>query len=151
MKILIDADASPVRNITTELAKIYHIDLIIVCNVHHMINTDYGKVITVDSGSDVADHEIVNLTKKGDLVITQDYGLASLILLKGAYVLHQDGWFYTADNIDTLLLQRHLSQKMRKAKKRHGHISKRKESDNQKFKEKLEIFLKNKSFKDVSK
>jgi len=141
MKILIDADASPVRNITTELAKEYGVDLIIVCNVHHMIQTDYGKVITVDAGSDVADHEIVRLTQKNDLVITQDYGLASLILLKGAFALHQDGWFYTGDNIDTLLLQRHLSQKMRKAKKRHGHIKKRTESDNEKFKETLNKFL----------
>ncbi|MDA3931753.1 MAG: YaiI/YqxD family protein [Tenericutes bacterium] len=141
MKILIDADASPVRSITTELAKEYKVDLIIVCNVHHMIQTNYGQVITVDAGNDVADHEIVRLTQKGDLVVTQDYGLASLILLKGAYALHQDGWFYTADNIDTLLLQRHLNQKMRKAKKRYGHISKRKESDNVKFKETLDGFL----------
>ncbi|MFP4478924.1 MAG: YaiI/YqxD family protein [Candidatus Izemoplasmatales bacterium] len=141
MKILIDADASPVRKITSELAKEYNIDLVIVCNVHHMIQTDYGRVVTVDAGSDVADHEIVRLTNKGDLVITQDYGLASLILLKGAYALHQDGWFYTADNIDTLLLQRHLSQKMRKARKRNGHIKKRTESDNEKFRKTLERFL----------
>lgn len=148
MKILIDADASPVRMITTELAKAYNIDLIIVCNVHHMIQTNYGKVITVDAGSDVADHEIVRLTTKGDLVVTQDYGLASLILLKGGYALHQDGWFYTADNIDTLLLQRHLSQKMRKARKRNGHIKKRTESDNEKFKETLENFLKTKKLEE---
>ncbi|MFW5794355.1 MAG: YaiI/YqxD family protein [Bacillota bacterium] len=141
MKILIDADASPVRDISIELAKKYSVELIIVCNVHHMINTDYGKVITVDSGKDVVDHEIIKLTKKDDLIITQDYGLASLALLKGANVLHQDGWFYTEDNIETLLLQRHLSQKMRQSKRRHGHISKRKESDNQKFKEALEKFL----------
>ena len=147
MKILIDADASPVRNITTESAKKYSIELVIVCNIHHMINTDYGKVITVDSGQDVADHKIIKLTKKNDLVITQDYGLASLALLKGANVLHQNGWFYTNDNIETLLLQRHLSQKMRKAKKRHGHISKRKEKDDQKFKKVLNDFLKN--YKDL--
>ncbi|QWB99895.1 YaiI/YqxD family protein [Mycoplasmatota bacterium] len=141
MKILIDADASPVRKITRDLAEKFHIDLVIVCNIHHMIETDYGQVITVDAGNDVADHEIVRLTDKGDLVVTQDYGLASLVLLKGAYALHQDGWFYTSHNIDMLLLQRQIGQKMRRAKKRYGHTSKRKEVDDIKFKETLEKFL----------
>ncbi len=144
MKILIDADASPVRSIVTELCKKYQLGLVIVCNVHHQIETDYGQVITVDSGRDMADHEIIKLTEKNDLIITQDYGLASLILLKKAYAMHHDGWFYTNDNIDMLLLQRQIGQKMRQAKKRHGHISKRKASDDLKFKEVLEKFIKEK-------
>ena len=141
MKIIIDADASPVRSITTQLAREYKIELVIVSNVHHMIESDYGEVIRVDSGNDVADHEIVKICQKGDLVVTQDYGLASLILLKGAYAIHHNGWFYTQDNIDMLLLQRQIGQKMRKAKKRYGHIPKRKASDDDLFKEKLEDFI----------
>ena len=141
MKILIDADGSPVRHIVEELAEKYHIELIIVCNIHHAILSAYGKVITVDSGNDITDQEIIKRTQENDLIITQDYGLASILLLKKAYVLNQDGWFYTNDNIDTLLLQRHLSQKMRKANRRHGQIAKRIEETNHLFKKVLEDFL----------
>lgn len=111
MKIIVDADASPVLNIVIELAKKYQIDLLIVSDYNHMIQSDYGEIKRVDKGQDQADHEIMSQTNSGDLVVTQDYGLASLVLLKKADVLNQNGWFYTQDNIDRLLMQRQISQK----------------------------------------
>lgn len=137
MKILIDADASPVRGLTVEIAKNHHIPVIIVCNFHHQIQSDYAKVIQVDAGRDMADNEIIKHTVKDDLVITQDYGLASIVLMKGAFVLHQNGWFYTNNNIDTLLMQRQIGQKMRKHHHKFSHTPKRKPSDDIKFKEVL--------------
>jgi len=141
MKILIDADASPVRTMTVEIAKAYNIPVVIVSNYHHQIASDYAKVIIVDSGRDMADNEIIKQTEAGDLVITQDYGLASIILMKKAYALHQNGWFYTENNIDMLLMQRQIGQKMRRSNHRYGHTPKRKESDDLKFKEQLIDFI----------
>ncbi|MFH5882412.1 YaiI/YqxD family protein [Liberiplasma polymorphum] len=143
MKIIIDADASPVRKIVVRLAKAYNIDLIMVSNVNHDINEDYGKVITVDQGFDSADHKIVGLTEKDDLVVTQDYGLASLVLNKQAYALHQDGWFFDKDNIDQLLMSRYLNQKLRKANKRLKPIPKRTNAQNKAFEKSLETFINN--------
>jgi len=142
MKIIIDADASPVVPIVEEVAKEYQIDLMIVSDINHFIQSEYGEVITVDAGFDQADHEIIKRVNQGDLVITQDYGLASLVLLKGAYALHQDGWFYTEKNIDGLLLQRQIGQKMRKAKKRYKQMPKRTQSVDDQFKQTLIDFLK---------
>jgi uncharacterized protein YaiI (UPF0178 family) len=142
MKILIDADASPVRNIAVEIAREYQIPVIIVSNYHHQISSDYAKVIKVDAGRDMADNEIIKQTQAGDLVITQDYGLASIILMKKAYALHQDGWFYTENNIDMLLMQRQIGQKMRRSNHRYGHTPKRKDSDDLKFKDQLIDFIK---------
>lgn len=141
MKIIIDADASPVKNIVIELAKKYGVPVIMVSNFNHNIVSDYAQVIIVDEGMDVADHEIVKQTEQNDLVITQDYGLASLILMKKADCLHQNGWFYTNENIDMLLMQRQISQKIRKSKQRNPHIAKRTEKDNTIFREKLEQYL----------
>jgi uncharacterized protein YaiI (UPF0178 family) len=143
MKILIDADASPVKNIIIDVAKKYKIKVIIVSNFNHNMVSDYAQIITVDEGKDMADHEIIKQTEKGDLVVTQDYGLASLILMKKADCLHQNGWFYTNDNIDMLLMQRQISQKIRRSKQKYTHIPKRTKEDDLLFKEKLEEYIKN--------
>ena len=141
MKILLDADGSPVRDIVVTLAKAYNVPLVMISNIHHEINETYGTHIQVDSGADVADHEILARTDKDDLVVTQDYGLASLVLGKNAHALHQDGWFYTDENIDMLLFQRHMGAKMRKANKRYTHTKKRKNEDNARFEKTLTAFL----------
>lgn len=143
MKILLDADGSPVRKYVVSIAEKWHVDLVIVSNIHHMIDEPYGDVITVDDARDQADHEIVKRTQKGDLVITQDYGLASLVLAKGAYAMHQDGWFFTHSNIDHLLMTRHLNQKIRRAGKRTKNMKKRKQEANTIFVEALVRFLDN--------
>lgn len=141
MKIIIDADASPVRKIVIELAMKYMIELIMVSNINHEINETYGKVYTVDQGQDSADHLIVSLTNKDDLVVTQDYGLAALVLAKGAKAIHQDGWFFNNQNIDQLLMSRHLNQKLRKVNKRPKPIPKRQKNQDDAFKKTLKIYL----------
>ncbi len=61
------------------------------------------------------DFALVNLAEAGDLVITQDYGLAAMCLARGAAVLNQDGMEYTSDNIDALLSARHTAKRIRNA------------------------------------
>jgi len=73
---------------------------------------------TVRYGSSV-DFALVNLCRKGDVVVTQDYGVAAMVLGKGAYGIHQSGNWYTRENIDQLLMERHLAKKARRASSKH--------------------------------
>lgn len=113
MNVLIDADACPVVNIAVSLCRENGIPCLLVCDTAHRIEMDGAETLTIDKGADSADFALVNRVAPGDIVITQDYGLASMCLAKGAHVLHQDGWEYTPWNIDALLLQRHESRKYR--------------------------------------
>ncbi|MBE6942613.1 MAG: YaiI/YqxD family protein [Ruminococcaceae bacterium] len=113
MNVLIDADACPVVNIAVSLCRKNGIPCLLVCDTAHRIEMDGAETLTIDKGADSADFALVNRVAPGDIVITQDYGLASMCLAKGAHVLHQDGWEYTPWNIDALLLQRHESRKYR--------------------------------------
>lgn len=113
MKILIDADACPVVDIAITLCAKHQTECILICDTAHRMERRGAQTIVIDKGADSADFALVNRASRGDIVITQDYGLASMCLAKGARVLHQDGWEYTACNIDALLLQRHESRKFR--------------------------------------
>ena len=118
MKIMVDADACPVKELIINCARKHALEVIMVCDVAHMLfyNEDFVKTVTVDQGADSADLAIANRTQAGDICITQDYGLASLLLAKNATVLHHNGFFYTQENIDRMLFERHLSREMRRQK-----------------------------------
>ena len=113
IKILIDADGCPVVDITIALAAKSHVKCTILCDTSHVFEKPGANTITVSKGADSVDFAIVNLVKCGDIVITQDYGLAAMCLAKRAVVLSQDGMVYNDSNIDALLLQRHTAKKIR--------------------------------------
>ena len=113
MNVLIDADGCPVVSIAVTLCEKYHIPCYLLCDTAHQIMRQSAHTLIFDKGADSVDFALANRVHAGDLVITQDYGVASMCLAKGADVLHQDGWTYTTDNIDALLLQRHESRKFR--------------------------------------
>ncbi|HAN21866.1 MAG: hypothetical protein A2Y15_06325 [Clostridiales bacterium GWF2_36_10] len=115
MKILIDADGCPVVDITIQTAKIYNIECIILCDTSHVYERDGVKTLTVSKGADSVDFVLVNLLKSGDIVVTQDYGLAAMCLSRSAYAINQNGMEYTSENIDALLLARHTAKKIRNA------------------------------------
>lgn len=142
MRILIDADACPVVDETIAVAKRYHTEVIIFCDIAHEIKRKDIEVVVLDTGNDNVDYAIVGEVKTGDLVITQDYGLASLVLAKGGQALNQDGMAYTNENIDILLGRRHLYAKMRKAGVRTPNASKRTMQQNEQFCKVLEKQLK---------
>ena len=110
MKIIIDADACPVVDITVNIAKERGIACIIVCDNTHSIEKDGAETVVVDKGADSADCRIANLTEKGDVIVTQDYGLAALVLGKGAKALNQNGLIYTDSNIENLLFPRFIGK-----------------------------------------
>ena len=134
MKIYVDADACPVKSIIVDTAKRYRIDVVMVCDTSHIINDGYSEVITVDKASDSADLALINCVNKGDVVVTQDYGVGCLAISKGAYAINQNGMIYSDDNIDRILFERFLSKKVRNSGGKTKNISKRTKVDDEMFK-----------------
>ena len=111
MAILIDADGCPVVDLTLQIARQFGVPVIILCDTAHQIEREGAQTLVFDKGADSVDFALVNRVKPGDIVVTQDYGLASMCLAKCARVLNQNGLEYTADNIDALMLRRYENKK----------------------------------------
>ena len=133
MRVLIDADGSPVVDITVSVCHSYAVPCLILCDTAHAIRRDGAETLVFDKGADSVDYALVNRISPGDIVVTQDYGVASMSLARNARVLHQDGWEYTADNIDALLLSRHESRKYRASGGRTKGPRKRTQEQNKTF------------------
>ena len=140
MKILVDADACPVVSAVERVAKKHGISVIPLCDTNHVLHSEYSEVKMIGAGADAVDFALVGLCQKGDLVVTQDYGLAAMILGKGAYGIHQSGKWYTDENIDRMLMERHVGKRMRRSKtKRHlKGPAKRTSEDDTRFEASLE-------------
>ena len=91
MKIYVDADACPVVAIVEQIAKEYEIPVTLLCDTNHVLYSDYSEVVTVGAGADAVDFKLVSLCHKGDIVVTQDYGVAAMILGKGASIRMANG------------------------------------------------------------
>ena len=141
MKVLIDADACPVVDIAVTLCKRYQIQCLLLCDTAHTMHRDGAKTLIFDKGSDSVDFALVNRTCPGDIVVTQDYGLASMCLGRNVRILHQDGWEYTLDNISGLMEQRHASKKYRMAGGRTKGPSKRTKAQDDAFETALQQML----------
>jgi len=138
MEVYVDADASPVKDIIIEEARLANVPVTLVASFAHYSNEvlpEGVQTVYVDAGSDAADYRIMKLTEKGDVIVTQDYGLASLALAKGCIVLHHKGFRYTNQNIDQLLESRYLSAKARKSGKRTKGPKPLSDEDRKKFRE----------------
>lgn len=133
MKVFVDADGCPVVDISISIAKEFSLDIIVVKNFAHRITDSYAEIVSVDIENDSADFYIVNHLSKGDIVVTQDYGLAALVISKGAYPINQNGLVYTPENIDGMLNTRHVHKQLRKAGKHHSNAKKRTKEDDSKF------------------
>ena len=133
MQILVDADACPVKDIIVRNAKKYKVPVTMIIDTSHELFDGYSTVITVDKARDSVDIKLINLLKCGDIVVTQDYGVAAMGLGKGAKVLNQNGLIYTDQNIDRLLFERHLGQKVRRAGGRTRPMKKRTAENNEVF------------------
>lgn len=138
MKLLIDADGCPVVDIAVTLCKKHHIPCLLLCDTAHEFHREGADTLMFDKGADSVDYALANRAVPGDVVVTQDYGLASLCLARKARVLHQNGWEYTPDNIDALLLLRHDARKHRAAGGRMKGPKKRTAEQNQVFAQALE-------------
>lgn len=142
MRILIDADGCPVVDLTVRLAKKYGIECTILCDTSHEFNRDGAKTVVVEKGADSVDFKIVNLVGEGDIVVTQDYGLAAMCLARKAIPVSQNGLVYTDKNIDQLLFIRYVSKKIRNAGGRMKGPSKRTPEQDKAFEAALERLIK---------
>ena len=141
MKLLIDADGCPVVDIAIRLCREFHIQCILLCDTAHELRREGAQTLVFDKGADSVDFALVNRVSPGDLVVTQDYGLASMCLARNACVLHQDGWAYTLDNIDGLLAQRHAARQYRASGGRLKGPPKRTAAQNAAFEKALRSYL----------
>ena len=140
MNIYVDADACPVVRIVEDIAEKYNIAVTLLCDTNHVLNSDYSDVIVVGAGADAVDYKLISICHKGDIVVSQDYGVAAMALGKGAYAIHQSGRWYTNDNIDRMLMERHLNKKQRRTSHKN-HVKgpkKRKSEDDERFRESFE-------------
>jgi len=133
MRILVDADACPVKDIIVRLAKERDIRVVMLVDTSHQINDGYSEIITVDKQADSVDFALMGLLTANDIVVTQDFGLAAMVLGKGARAVNQNGFVYTNENIDKLLLERHIGQKVRRGGGRTKGPAKRTKEDNERF------------------
>lgn len=143
MKILVDADACPVVKQVEKIAKMHKIPVTLLCDTNHVMNSDYSDIKIIGAGADAVDFALVNICNSGDVAITQDYGVAAMVLSKGGYCIHQSGRIFTDENIGGLLMERHLSKKARMASSKN-HMKgpkKRTEQDNIHFEQEFEKLI----------
>ncbi len=119
MTIYVDADACPVTRIVEKIAKECSIPVVLLCDTNHVLTSDYSTVKIIGAGADAVDFALINMCAAGDIVVTQDYGVAAMALGKGAKAIHQSGKHYTDGNIDGLLADRHIAKVARRKSKNH--------------------------------
>lgn len=135
IQIFVDADACPVIHIVETIAKKHKIKVTLLCDTNHVLTSNYSEVIIVGAGCDAVDYKLISLCQKGDIVVSQDYGVAAMALAKGAYAIHQSGKWYTNDNINQMLMERHINKKARRSSHKN-HIKgarKRTNEDDERF------------------
>ena len=140
--VLIDADGCPVVDLTIRICRAQGIPVLILCDTAHRIERDGAETMVFDKGTDSVDFALVNRVRPGDVVITQDYGLAAMCLSRRAQVLNQNGLEYTAENIDGLLEQRHYNKKLLRAGKHLKGPAKRTKEQDEAFGVAMEGMLK---------
>ena len=141
MQLWIDADACPVVNLAIRIAGEKQVPVTLVCDDAHFMQREGARTITVARGADSADLVLVNLLKVGDIVVTQDYGLAALCLARGGVPLDQNGRIYTNDNIDSLLGMRHVAVRVRRGGGRLKGPAKRTKEQDRWFEQSLRQLL----------
>ena len=133
MRIIVDADGCPGKHLIEKAARENSIELIMYCDINHVLNSDYAIIKYVDSGFQTVDMKVANEARLKDIVITQDFGVAAMVLAKGAYAIGTKGHIYDNDNIDKLLFERHISSKVRRGGGKTSGPKKRTNEDDEKL------------------
>lgn len=141
MKVIIDADACPrnVLEVCRRLGRTVNVPVWTVASFHHQIQSD--RHIVVGDASEEVDLAIANAVREGDIVVTQDWGLAALVLGRRARALSPDGRIYRSENISFLLEERALKSRFRRAGGRTRGPRKRTDADDRRFEAALSRLL----------
>lgn len=129
--------------IVEKLAKKYEVPCTLLCDTNHVLSSDFSEIVIVGAGADAVDFKLISLLKRGDICVSQDYGVAAMALGKGCFAIHQSGRWYTNENIDQMLMERHLAKKARRSSKKN-HLkgpAKRTPEDDQRFEESFEKMI----------
>lgn len=143
MRVLIDADGCPVTRIAVRVAAEYDVSCVVFCDMAHEFR-ELGssvEVVTVSTGADSADFALVNRAERGDVVVTQDFGLAAMCMARGAVPLDQNGRIYSDDNIGLLLEQRNIAKRLRRGGARLKGPKPRRDSQDAAFERALRSLL----------
>jgi uncharacterized protein YaiI (UPF0178 family) len=140
--VYVDADACPVKEIIVSECRKRQIPVVMVCDTSHIIHDGYSKTVITDKGANSADFVLANMVHKGDIAVTQDYGLAAMIRSKGGKCLNQNGMVYNDGNIDSLLLSRHIGKKIRRSGGKINSVPKRTKEDDANFEKALVELIK---------
>lgn len=143
MRIIVDADSTSSIKAISLFSKENDIKLFCFCDTDHLINLEYGKLITVSTGYQNVDMTIINYINKDDILITNDYGLALLALSRNCSVINDKGKIYTEENIDELNMIRHINRLNRKRKIKTKNIPKRNQEMEDNLIKNLNILLQN--------
>ena len=141
MRIVVDADATPGIKLIETVAQKYQVPCILISDDTHDIESNYSEVVTVSKGFQSVDMYLCNHLKEHDIVITQDYGVATIALSHNAFAIHPKGFLYTSENIDNLLNSRHLHMKLRKQGKHVKGPKKRSSQDDERLIKNLEKII----------
>ena len=142
MRVFIDADACPVVSIVENISKKYNIPVTLLCDTNHVLTSEYSEVIVVGAGADAVDYKLISICHRGDIVVSQDYGVAAMALGKGAFAIHQSGKWYTNDNIDQMLMERHLNKKARRSShKNHLKGPRKRTEEDERFAQSFEKMI----------
>src|SRR6056297_4047119 len=141
MNLFIDADGCPVVSLSVDIAARHGIGVLIVKNYAHEIESDYATVVTVDKSMDSADYYIANHISPGDIAVSQDYGLAAMVLARGAKCITQNGLVISDANIGKLLDRRHMNRLIRKKGGRGSRFKKRNPESDKAFEANLEKLI----------
>lgn len=142
MKIIVDADSCPVKNEITDLGKKHNLEIVFVFSTSHFSNYDKAiKVIMVDNVSQAADMKIANIAAENDIVVTQDYGVAAMVMARKAKVILNNGKIVDKENINVLLGFRHVNEKLRNKRIRVKGPKKFSTEDREYFKNNLEFLI----------
>lgn len=141
MRLFIDADACPVVDLAIKACRERNVKVYLLCDTAHELRRDGAETLTFDKGADSVDFALVNRVVPGDLVLTQDYGLAAMCLGRRCRVLNQNGLEYTNDNIDALLFTRHENKKLLRAGRHPKGQPKRTKAQDEAFAEAINRIL----------
>lgn len=141
MRILVDADACPVKEEILRVAQKHKLEVLYFVDVNHQLQSDYAQIFVVDQGADSVDLALINQMLQEDIVVSQDYGVASLAIGKKGYVILPSGKELHKDNIDMHMFERHISREERKRGRRGTRHKKRRSEDNERFESSLEFMI----------
>lgn len=137
MIIYVDGDSCPVIPIIKDICNSRDINYRVISDYNHNLKVPEENLFIVDCEQDEADFFIANRIKSGDFLITNDMGLASMVLGKKVTVLNFNGDSVNLNNIDVFLFQRHVASRERKNNIYKSKFKKRTREDDESFKNSL--------------